>query len=167
MFTVISCGIVILPRYERDMSTMVRVIREFLKIPETTFSTQEIQDVCGILNVNAHEVVREKLVLPYSRRRLVPLRSPQLQLQHRLCTPTSPSWSTPASTTPANTSTGTTGSSYGPPSTSRRENTSASTTATPCGAPPTGSSISVHFAIIIFVQIVPTSTLIPPKLTDL
>jgi len=43
-------------KYERDMSTMVRVIREFLKIPETTFSTQEIQDVCGILNVNAHEV---------------------------------------------------------------------------------------------------------------
>ena len=46
----------IIVRYERDMSTMVRVIREFLKIPETTFSTQEIQDVCGILNVNAHEV---------------------------------------------------------------------------------------------------------------
>ena len=46
----------IIIRYERDMSTMVRVIREFLKIPETTFSTQEIQDVCGILNVNAHEV---------------------------------------------------------------------------------------------------------------
>ena len=43
-------------RYERDMSTMVRVVREFLKIPETTFSTQEIQDICGILNVNAHEV---------------------------------------------------------------------------------------------------------------
>ena len=47
----------IIIRYERDMSTMVRVIREFLKIPETTFSTQEIQDICGILNVNAHEVV--------------------------------------------------------------------------------------------------------------
>ena len=47
-------------RYERDMATMVRVIREFLKIPETTFSTQEIQDVCGILNVNAHEVLRER-----------------------------------------------------------------------------------------------------------
>ena len=52
------CDIVcIIIRYERDMSTMVRVIREFLKIPETTFSTQEIQDICGILNVNAHEVV--------------------------------------------------------------------------------------------------------------
>ena len=53
------CDIVtvdIIIRYERDMSTMVRVIREFLKIPETTFSTQEIQDICGILNVNAHEV---------------------------------------------------------------------------------------------------------------
>ena len=51
------CDIVcIITRYERDMSTMVRVIREFLKIPETTFSTQEIQDICGILNVNAHEV---------------------------------------------------------------------------------------------------------------
>ena len=49
----------IIIRYERDMSTMVRVIREFLKIPETTFSTQEIQDICGILNVNAHEVIYE------------------------------------------------------------------------------------------------------------
>ena len=43
-------------RYERDVATMVRVIREFLKIPETTFTTQEILDVCGVLNVNAHEV---------------------------------------------------------------------------------------------------------------
>ena len=38
------------------MATMLRVIREFLKIPETTFTTQEILDVCGVLNVNAHEV---------------------------------------------------------------------------------------------------------------
>lgn len=43
-------------RYDRDVATMVRVIREFLKIPETTFTTQEILDVCGVLNVNAHEV---------------------------------------------------------------------------------------------------------------
>jgi len=43
-------------KYDRDAATMVRVIREFLKIPETTFTTQEILDVCGILNVNAHEV---------------------------------------------------------------------------------------------------------------
>ena len=35
---------------------MLRVIREFLKIPETTFTNQEILDVCGVLNVNAHEV---------------------------------------------------------------------------------------------------------------
>jgi len=43
-------------KYDRDVATMVRVIREFLKIPETTFTTQEILDVCGVLNVNAHEV---------------------------------------------------------------------------------------------------------------
>ena len=43
------------------MATMVRVIREFLKIPETTFSTQEILDVCGVLMVNAHEVSRISL----------------------------------------------------------------------------------------------------------
>ena len=35
---------------------MVRVIRDFLKIPETVFSTQEILDVCGVLNVNAHDL---------------------------------------------------------------------------------------------------------------
>jgi len=35
---------------------MVRVVREFLKIPETVFTTQEILDVCGVLNVNAHEL---------------------------------------------------------------------------------------------------------------
>ena len=44
------------PRYDRDVATMLRVIREFLKIPETTFTNQEILDVCGVLNVNAHEV---------------------------------------------------------------------------------------------------------------
>jgi len=43
-------------KYDRDAATMLRVIREFLKIPESTFSTQEILDVCGVLNVNAHEV---------------------------------------------------------------------------------------------------------------
>ena len=43
-------------RYDRDVATMLRVIREFLKIPETTFTNQEILDVCGVLNVNAHEV---------------------------------------------------------------------------------------------------------------
>ena len=43
-------------RYEKDMATMVRVVREFLKIPETVFTTQEILDVCGVLNVNAHEL---------------------------------------------------------------------------------------------------------------
>ena len=27
-------------RYDKDLATMVRVIREFLKIPETVFTTQ-------------------------------------------------------------------------------------------------------------------------------
>ena len=27
-------------RYDKDLATMVRVIREFLKLPETAFSTQ-------------------------------------------------------------------------------------------------------------------------------
>ena len=60
-------------RYDKDLATMVRVIREFLKIPETVFTTQviwqlaphqptlilifqEILDICGVLNVNAHEL---------------------------------------------------------------------------------------------------------------
>ena len=43
-------------RYEKDIDTMVRVIQEFLKIPETVFTTQEILDVCGVLNVNAHDL---------------------------------------------------------------------------------------------------------------
>jgi len=43
-------------KYDRDIATMLRVIREFLKIPESLFSNQEILDVCGVLNVNAHEV---------------------------------------------------------------------------------------------------------------
>lgn len=43
-------------RFDKDMSTMVRVIREFLRIPDTVFSDQEILDVCGVLLVNAHEV---------------------------------------------------------------------------------------------------------------
>jgi len=43
-------------RYDKDLATMVRVIREFLKIPDTVFSTQEILDICGVLNVNAHEL---------------------------------------------------------------------------------------------------------------
>jgi len=43
-------------KYDKDIATMVRVIREFLKIPETVFTDQEILDVCGVLNVNAHEL---------------------------------------------------------------------------------------------------------------
>eukprot|EP00092_Neocalanus_flemingeri_P038962 GFUD01042416.1.p1 GENE.GFUD01042416.1~~GFUD01042416.1.p1 ORF type:complete len:551 (+),score=82.13 GFUD01042416.1:176-1828(+) len=43
-------------KYDKDTATMVRVVREFLKIPDTVFTTQEILDVCGVLNVNAHEL---------------------------------------------------------------------------------------------------------------
>jgi len=43
-------------RYDKDVATMLRVIREFLKIPESVFTTQEILDVCGVLTVNSHEL---------------------------------------------------------------------------------------------------------------
>jgi len=43
-------------RYDKDVATMLRVVREFLKIPDTVFTTQEILDVCGVLNVNSHEL---------------------------------------------------------------------------------------------------------------
>jgi len=43
-------------RYDKDVATMLRVIREFLKISEDVFTTQEILDVCGVLMVNSHEL---------------------------------------------------------------------------------------------------------------
>jgi len=43
-------------RYDKDVATMLRVIREFLKISENIFTTQEILDVCGVLMVNSHEL---------------------------------------------------------------------------------------------------------------
>lgn len=35
---------------------MLRLIREFFKIGETSFTDQEILDLCGIIYVNGHEV---------------------------------------------------------------------------------------------------------------
>lgn len=43
-------------RYEKDVSTMLRVVREFLKVPATVYSDQEVLDICGVLFVNSHEL---------------------------------------------------------------------------------------------------------------
>ena len=49
-------NILLLLRYDRDRSTMVRVLRQFFKVSKASFSDDEILRVCGLLFVNAHEL---------------------------------------------------------------------------------------------------------------
>ena len=47
-------------RYDKDLATMVRVIREFLKIPDTVFTTQvtfNIGNVDSVYHFNHHNMI--------------------------------------------------------------------------------------------------------------